>query len=139
MTQRSKKGKRMVSSQKATGNDREALGYNPNRTIDLFALTTDGYIIAQDVACQHEYIAEQSCPNCNTQNRMIPVASINRSFQGLSELVVVCRQCGQRSSFIFDISNDIFQSWLAERMGDLYSPAYEGTPRTADPNQRYFS
>ena len=37
-------------------------GYNPDRTIDLYALTPDGYIIAQDINCQHEYVAEQRCP-----------------------------------------------------------------------------
>ncbi len=126
----------MVPSRRLSRKDREALGYNPNRTADLFALTTDGYIIAQDVVCQHEYIDDQCCAHCGACNRMIAIASINRSFQGLSEMVAICKQCSQHSSYIFDISNTVYQSWLAERMGDLYTPAYDGPPRVPHPNHR---
>jgi transcription elongation factor Elf1 len=111
--------------------------YNPHRTVDLFALTTDGYIVAQDILCQQEYIREQQCPNCG--NALVVIANINRSFQGLNEVVVVCRGCSTKYSFIFDISNEVYQAWWAERMGDLYVRAYDGEPRIADPAQRYFS
>ncbi len=101
---------------------------NPNRTGDLFALTSDGYIIAQDIGCQYELIEAQSCENC--QHRLMPVAQINRSFQGLNEIVTICESCGHRQSFIFDISNVVYQHWWAERMGENYMRTYDGPPRT---------
>lgn len=112
----------------------DILGYNPNRTDDLFALTTDGYIIAQDVVCQTEYVQNQLCLNCQHQTLTV-IAKINRSFQGLNEMVAICTHCHERYSFIFDISNDIYQAWLMEQMGDLYSQSYDGPPRVAAPNQ----
>lgn len=115
---------------------RETLGYNPNRTSDLFALTSDGYIIAQDIACQHEYVAAQRCPD--SEQSLIPIAHINRSFQGLSEIVALCPTSGERFSFIFDISNDIYQAWWADLMGENYERQYDEPPRTADPNKRFF-
>lgn len=105
-------------------------GFNPNRTQDLFALTTDGYIIAQDVVCQNEYVQQQVCPNCQHQ-AMAVVAKINRSFQGLNELVAICTHCGERYSFIFDTSNDVYQTWLEKQMGELYNRTYDGPPRVA--------
>lgn len=114
---------------------REALGYNPNRTIDLFALTFDGYIIAQDIASQYEFIYDQVSEDGNP---MIPIAHLNRSFQGLSELVAIDTKTGDHYSFIFDISNAVYQAWLAQHLGELYENAYEGQPREADPDQRYF-
>lgn len=111
-------------------------GYNPNRTDELFALTTDGYIIAQDVVCQNEYVHSQTCPNCKQQS-MTVMAKLNRSFQGLNELVAICTQCHTRYSYIFDISNKVYQNWLAEQMGELYTHTYDGTPRVADPDQNY--
>ena len=110
-------------------------GYNPNRTKDLFALTTDGYIIAQDIACQQEYIDMHRCPVSGQPLRI--VAQINRAFQGLTELVAISPATGERFSFIFDISNDVYQSWLAEQTGEFYERIYEGPPRTADPNERF--
>jgi hypothetical protein len=100
---------------------------NPNRTADLFAQTKDGYIIAQDIACQHTYIEEQPCPNCG--GVLMPIAQINRAFQGLNEVVTFCTECSERSSFIFDISNDVYQTWWAELMGEMYVRTYDGKPR----------
>jgi hypothetical protein len=100
---------------------------NLNRTADLFASTVDGYIIAQDSACQHEFIEEQRCPNCG--GVLMPIAQINRAFQGLNEVVTLCTECGERSSFIFDISNDVYQLWWAERMGEMYVRTFDGQPR----------
>ncbi len=111
-------------------------GYNPDRTIDLFALTTDGYIVAQDIASQYEYITLQPCPQTGKPLKVI--AQINRAFQGLNELVAISTGTGEKFSFIFDISNEVYQSWWAEQMGDFYQPTYEGQPRQPDPDQRYF-
>jgi len=110
-------------------------GVNPNRTLDLFALTTDGYIIAQDIACLNEYVAEQQCPECGSP--LAVIAQINRSFQGLTEVVTICQGCGKKYSFIFDISNEVYQTWWAERMGDLYVRTFDGPARVPDPEQRY--
>lgn len=103
--------------------------FNPNRTADLFALTADGYVIAQDINCQYEFIEQHRCSNCDGD--LMPIAQINRAFQGLNEVVTVCPNCGARYSFIFDISNDVYQRWWADRMGESYIRAYDGTPRTA--------
>jgi hypothetical protein len=111
-------------------------GVNPNRTVDLFALTPDGYVIAQDIACQNEYVALQQCDNCG--GSLAVIAQINRSFQGLTESVCFCQGCGKKYSFIFDISNDVYQGWWAERMGELYVRTFDGPGRVADPEQRYF-
>lgn len=110
-------------------------GYNPHRTADLFALTADGYIIAQDIACQQEYIAMQRCPVSGRP--LLTIAQINRAFQGLNEVVALSPATGERYSFIFDISNDVYQAWWAQQMGDLYECLYDGAPRYADPDQRY--
>ncbi len=110
-------------------------GVNPNRTLDLFALTTDGYIIAEDIACLNEYVAEQPCSACGSP--LAVIAQINRSFQGLTEVVSFCPSCGKKYSFIFDISNDVYQAWWAERMGELYVRTFDGPGRVADPGQRY--
>ncbi len=106
---------------------------NPNRTADLFALTEEGYIIAQDINCQYELVQQERCSQCNHNLRAI--AQINRAFQGLNELVVLCTNCGERYSFIFDISNDVYQDWWAERMGDSYVRMYDGTPRVPAPTE----
>jgi hypothetical protein len=113
---------------KRSARDKDAPGVNPNRTSDLFALTLDGYIIAQDIDCQNEFINAQVCAVC--QAELIPIAQINRAFQGLNEIVTICPNCGQRFSFIFDISNEVYQTWWAERMGDAYIRIYDGPPRT---------
>lgn len=106
---------------------------NPNRTADLFALTEEGYIIAQDINCQYELVQQQRCSQCNHDLRAI--AQINRAFQGLNELVVLCTHCGERYSFIFDISNDVYQDWWGERMGENYVRMYDGTPRVPAPTE----
>ncbi len=111
-------------------------GYNPERTIDLFARTPEGYIIAQDILCQHEYVKQQVCPETGSKFRVI--AQLNRAFQGLNELVAISLGTGKRHSFIFDISNNVYQKWWSEKMGDLYENSYDGPPRSADPSQRYF-
>lgn len=111
--------------------------YNPNRTEDLYALTPEGYIIAQDIACQKEYVEMHCCPVSNQPLRL--VAQINRAFQGLTELVAISLATGERYSFIFDISNEVYQSWLAGQMGDLYENLYDGPPRIADPGQRFYA
>ncbi|HLV36271.1 MAG TPA: hypothetical protein VKY59_14185 [Spirillospora sp.] len=112
-------------------------GYNPNRTPDLFALTYDGYIIAQDIVCQQEYVAMHRCPVSGEPLRVI--AQINRAFQGLNEVVALSPATGERYSFIFDISNDVYQMWWADRMGDLYEPLHECEPRQPDPTRRFFT
>jgi hypothetical protein len=103
-------------------------GVNPHRTADLFALTEEGYVIAQDISSQYEYIAEQQCPICHAG--LTPIAQINRAFQGLNEIVTVCGICHEKYAFIFDISNDVYQAWWAERMGEMYFRTYDGPPRT---------
>jgi hypothetical protein len=100
-------------------------------------LTPDGYIIAQDIACQNEYVAQQRCSECNAS--LAVIAQINRSFQGLVESVCICQGCGLKYSFIFDISNDVYQAWWAEQMGELYVRTFDGPGRVADPAQRYFT
>ncbi len=106
---------------------REALGYNPNRTPDLFAETQDGYIIAQDIASQHEFVLQQRTEDGYA---LMPIANINRSFQGLSEMVAICPVNGERYSFIFDISNTVYQQWMHQQLGDLYERNYAGEPRS---------
>ncbi len=118
--------------------ERNDAAYNPNRTADLFALTQDGYFIAQDVACQSEFVAEQPCPECGEEHTLRPIAHINRAFQGLNEIVIVCRHCYAHTSYIFDISNEVYQSWWGEIMGEAYVRTFDGPPRHADPNRRYF-
>lgn len=110
-------------------------GYNPNRTSDLFALTTDGYIIAHDVACQYEYVNMQRCPR--SRKPLIVIAQINRAFQGLNELVAISPVTGERYSFIFDISNEVYQTWWAQQMGEYYERDYDGPPRQPAPQQPY--
>lgn len=125
----------MFFKQRTNKNEQHDPGYNSSRTDDLYALTADGYIIAQDVVCQNEYVHSQRCPHCRQQT-MTVMAKLNRSFQGLNELVAICTNCHERSSYIFDISNEVYQNWLAVQMGDLYTHIYEGPPRVADSNQR---
>ncbi len=105
----------------------EALGHNPDRTEYLFWYTEEGYIIAQDNTCQHEYIQMTPCPSCGGKLRVI--AHLNRGGQGLSELVTVCQNCRYTVNFIFDISNDVYQKWWADQLGPLYIRQYDGPPR----------
>lgn len=104
-----------------------AVGYNPRRDRHLYWLTEDGYIIAQDVSCQYEYVQETPCVHCGGQMKVI--AHLNRGGQGLSELVAFCQSCHKRSSTIFDISNDAYQTWWAEQLGSLYIKQFDGPPR----------
>jgi hypothetical protein len=102
-------------------------GYNPNRDEHLYWLTEDGYIIAQDETCQQEYVQQMPCPHCG--GSLMVMAHLNRGGQGLSELVALCHDCRQRANFIFDISNEVYQAWWAEQLGDLYICQYDGPPR----------
>ncbi|MBC6937574.1 MAG: hypothetical protein DWB42_17310 [Chloroflexi bacterium] len=119
----------MAFKRRSTGKSDADPGFNPNRTPDLFALTAEGYIIAQDIACQYEYVEAQLCADCGCPLHVI--AQINRSYQGLNELVTACPNCGRNYSFIFDVSNEVYQRWWAQRLGDLYVKNYEGPPRRA--------
>lgn len=105
----------------------EEVGYNPNRDEYLYWFTEDGYIIAQDVVCQHEYVEQTPCPDCG--GGLAVAAHLNRAGQGLSELVTLCRDCHARVNFIFDISNDAYQTWWAEQLGLMYVRQYDGPPR----------
>ena len=40
-----------------------------------------------------------------------------------------CAECSQRYSFIFDISNEVYQRWWADQMGENYVRLYDGKPR----------
>lgn len=102
-------------------------GYNRNRDQYLFWLTEEGYVIAQDIVCQQEYINETPCPQCG--GSLMVVAHLNRAGQGLSEMVTICHGCHARYSFIFDISNTAYQAWWAEQLGSLYIQQYDGQPR----------
>ncbi|MBN1680301.1 MAG: hypothetical protein JW966_08405 [Anaerolineae bacterium] len=104
------------------------IGFNPARDEYLYWLTQDGYIIAQDAACQYEYVQTTVCPHCNDAP-LIVMAHLNRAGQGLSEMVAICPNCRERSNFIFDISNDVYQTWWAEQLGSLYVQQYDGPPR----------
>jgi hypothetical protein len=103
------------------------IGSNADRNGYLYWRTEEGYIIAQDVNCQHEYVNTTPCANCGGPLRV--VAHINRAGQGLSEIVAMCGECRQRTSYIFDISNDVFQRWWAEQLGPLYVRQFEDAPR----------
>lgn len=110
-------------------------GRNPHRTPDLFAYTTDGYLVAEDIDCQYGYVAMQRCPETGAPLRV--VAQINRAYQGLNELVAVSAGTGKIFSFIFDISNEVYQSWLQQSLGELYVRPFDGPPRAANPRRRY--
>ncbi len=107
--------------------DAEQIGVNPHRDGYLYWFTEEGYIIAQDVACQHEYVQAARCPECG--GALATVAHLNRGGQGLSEIVALCRGCRARQTFIFDISNAVYQAWWAEQLGPLYIEQYDGPPR----------
>lgn len=100
---------------------------NPNRTGDLYALTKEGYLIAQDIACQYEYAENAACPRCG--DGLTVMAQLNRASQGLNELVCTCQGCHTRTSFIFDISNEVYQAWMQAQFGADYVRNYEGQPR----------
>lgn len=101
---------------------------NPQRTPTLFAPTAEGYIIAQDIGSQYEYATEHAhCPECGGQLQVM--AQINRAGQGLNEMVCVCLVCYAGCNLLFDISNEVYQAWLADMMGELYIQNYDGPPR----------
>ncbi len=100
---------------------------NPFRDEYLYSLTPEGYIIAYDIASQNAYVEHTSCEACGGELAVIAV--LNRAGQGLSEMVAFCRDCKTRTSFLFDISNVVYQSWWADQLGDLYIQQYDGTPR----------
>ena len=104
-------------------------GANPRRTADLYAPTPEGYLIAQDIACQYLYTKHAACPDCGGSLRV--AAHIDRAGEGLNELLCQCAACGSRSSVLFDVSNEVFQAWLGDLLGDLYTRHYAGPPRTA--------
>lgn len=106
---------------------RASVGFNPNRDDFLYWLTEDGYLIAQDVDCQHDYVLGSRCAACGGALKV--AAHLNRAGQGLSELVAICLECRQRANFIFDISNMVYQSWWASQLGPLYIEQYDGPPR----------
>ncbi len=105
----------------------DTLGHNPDRDDTLFWYTEEGYIVAQDNTCQHEYIQMTPCPSCGGNLRVI--AHLNRGGQGLSEMVTVCQNCRHAVNFIFDISNVVYQNWWADQLGPLYIRQYDGPPR----------
>ncbi len=115
------------SSQHTDTPESSTIGHNPRRDEHLFWWTDDGYIVAQDVNCQYEYVTETHCPECGGSLRVM--AHINRAGQGLSELAAMCVDCHVRGSFIFDISNDVFQAWWAEQLGSMYVRQYDGPTR----------
>jgi hypothetical protein len=102
-------------------------GTNPYRDEFLFWLTREGYIIAEDITCQHEYVQAMACPHCGGE--LTVVALLNRAGQGLSEVVSLCHDCRARTNVIFDISNDVYQAWWAAQLGDMYVQQYDGPPR----------
>ncbi|MBI5957606.1 MAG: hypothetical protein HY866_02655 [Chloroflexi bacterium] len=103
------------------------VGYNPERNQYLFWLTEEGYLVAQDITCQHEYVQRATCPHCGGKLKLM--AHLNRAGQGLSEMVTICLGCRQRVIFIFDISNEVYQTWWAKQLGDLYVRQYDGPTR----------
>lgn len=103
------------------------VGYNPHRDDYLYWLTEDGYIIAQDVTCQYDYVQDTPCARCGGELKT--AAHLNRAGQGLSELVAVCKDCGKPTNFIFDISNHVYQAWLADQLGALYVRQHDNAPR----------
>jgi hypothetical protein len=101
---------------------------NPHRTAELFAPTAEGYLIAQDIACQYEYVQQVArCAACGSSLRVAGL--ITRAALGLNEIVCICTACQARTSLTFDISNAVYQTWLAGQMGDFYSSSYNGPPR----------
>lgn len=102
-------------------------GYNPYRDEYLYWYTEEGYIIAQDITSMTEFVQMTGCPRC--QNALRVVAKLNREGQGLVEFVCLCSHCRQITNIIFDISNEVYQQWWADQMGELYMVSFEGQPR----------
>jgi hypothetical protein len=116
-----------VESRPVADSPIDDVGTNPQRDQYLFWLTDEGYIIAQDIACQHEYVRQSCCPHCGGALKLM--AHLNRAGQGLSEMVTICVQCRERVIFIFDISNEVYQAWWATQLGDFYLRQFDGPPR----------
>ncbi|MBN1565377.1 MAG: hypothetical protein JXA10_16140 [Anaerolineae bacterium] len=106
----------------------DEVGFNIRRDEYLYWRTEEGYIIAQDVTCQYDYVQNAGCTACGHELRI--AAHLNRAGQGLSELVAICPQCHTRANFIFDISNDVYQTWWESQLGSLYVRQYDGPART---------
>ncbi len=119
--------RRIFGRQRESQADIRDATVNPNRTEDLFQLTKEGYVIAQDIASQYEYVEMQPCPHCDGPLKV--AAQLNRASQGLNELVCACQRCQRRSSIIFDVSNEVYQGWMARQLGHLYIRNYDGPPR----------
>ncbi len=122
------RGKRNEDHPKDTAPAEEEVGYNTQRDDYLYWRTEEGYIIAQDVTCQYDYVQNSCCAECGGSLRI--AAHLNRAGQGLSELVALCENCRARANFIFDISNDVYQTWWEAELGALYVRQYDGDPRT---------
>lgn len=105
---------------------------NPQRTPALFRHTPEGYIIAEDISSQYDYVKyNAACPACRGLLRV--TAHISRATRGLSEIRCECRICHHPTILLFDISNTAYQRWLASLMGDLYTRHYAGPPRHPAP------
>ena len=113
----------------STAPDREdvPVGFNPARDGYLYWRTEEGYIIAEDTACQYDYVSQAGCRNCG--GKLVTLAQLNRGGQGLVELVAICPSCRERHNFIFDISNQAYQQWWADQLGENYVCQFEGAPR----------
>jgi ribosomal protein S27AE len=107
------------------------LATNPNRTADLYVRTAEGYLIAQDIACQYDYANFITCPDCGSGVRV--AAHIDRASEGLNALFYECMRCAFRTDVLFDISNEVYQAWLSGLLGDLYTRHFEGPPRVPTP------
>jgi transcription elongation factor Elf1 len=107
------------------------LATNPNRTADLYARTAEGFLIAQDITCQYDYANYIACPACGSDVRV--AAHIDRASEGLNALCYECTRCAFRTDVLFDISNEVYQAWLSDLLGDLYTRHFEGPPRVPAP------
>ena len=105
----------------------DEIGFNAHRDHALYWWTKERYIIAQDVMCQYDYVQNSHCAECGGGLHI--AAHLNRAGQGLSELVAICTECSKRTTFIIDISNDVYQAWWAGQLGSLYVRQYEESPR----------
>ena len=122
-----RKRRRTESATPAPPGEDLPVGYNPHRDETLFWHTAEGYIIAHDIVCQQEYVEATKCPHCGGE--LIMIAQLNRAYQGLNELIALCAVCRSRATFIFDISNDVYQAWWAAQLGEAYVRQYDGPPR----------
>ena len=59
----------------------DEVGFNTRRDDYLYWRTEEGYIIAQDVTCQYDYVQGAGCAECGHDLRI--AAHLNRAGQGL--------------------------------------------------------